>query len=682
MEKILYGIKRPGLLCIGIHIFSLVILSLILNLKEGLAEENRAYVSGCLPVELFYVETSKDAKISGELIKVFAGAKQLSARLEGKEATLTIRSETRLPIATLSGKITPRIEKSENSESYKLSLIVEIGVPQVPAGIKHESRQMIVRDEIKLKKALKSWGVTIEGTLLDTLKNDKKLTESLDEQFGGLSILKLTRPRAKEVTVYFSSTDCDELMVEFIQAQQDYLELEASIPFVQQFEVFMRTMNEVRETVYGTAEDIEGVVGDMDKVLDESQSPVAAKLKEIMEETNGLSTELTEALGRIKNTMEKEHAELLKANDKFLKPVKDVRDGLEKSAKSIKKISKAIDGIKSYMDIMQITVVARDQKPSEQLRSLNKYIGGIKDKLGPLIENIPVLGIFLKLYSMAIENIADSAEKLEMIVNKRSQMANEAGISSPYVRLNSEHERMKTERRNAFKRVEDLKNLIAGKCNEVIPATEDYSAIHAIEDAATVAKEACKRKLINIKVHSAIFKEYDRAQYNVIKTRNGLYATGISNMDDYAKRREQYKISLWIQNTLERYSNPDLNMGKEILKQIEALWKKKGGNKTLEERKIWIAIESNVMPNKSDIKKLEWKNKDRLNELDAWIEKKKEYTLAKKNLDAAKLKMDGVNRSFREYYDCMRSQIRNIAEEEGWEKSMVEIIHFDLFSRK
>ena len=664
----LFCINRSGLLCMGIHIFSLVILSLILNLKEGVAGEDRVFVSGPLTVKLYYVPPYKPLEVSGVPIEVSAGTKRLFASLEGKDAQLAIRSEVILR-AELKGVVTPMIEVIEEGRSYMIRLdMTKMQRPTKLTGqFDSQTKKEIVSDEIKVKKFLRSWSVSIGPEELAEIKETENKSEAyfFHEAFHGLARLKRVRPEEPKVEVSVTSSDCFELNVEFLNAQQDYLELEATIPFAQQFEVMTRTMLEIQDALAATGKDLGDAEGEMDKFFD--GTPLEEKLKEYIEKSRGLSQKLTESLEGIKETIKEEHEAIIEATRTFSEPLEKVKDGLGKAQKTMEKVNTAVKEINSYIATAKIMVDARNMSGPNTIKAFGDFFGEITDKLDPLLKTIPVIGVFLDIYAQAIQQIAISAEKIEEVVNDRNQLAalmratGDPWFRNPYIILNTEQERLKKKRSELFNRTQILKNKLARECRVEVPWLEEYDHYDEIEDATIMAEEVCENAFE--KVFVDLKKELDINALDRIDLNSKIDAIYKDVYIKYKKKKrkmEKQKI------TRDGYDN--LLAGyREMLARQDKLKKKQ--DLTVNERDE-LNYSLNQKINDTRRKLIFWKaNIQEFNEVK---KKLKRYEEAKKKIEGLKAKIK----------ECKRNYIKTLAKEKGWKMSTIKVIHFDLFRYK
>ncbi|MFC1814067.1 hypothetical protein ACFL03_15395 [Thermodesulfobacteriota bacterium] len=193
-----------------------------------------------------------------------------------ENAPQTVKEEVPLR-AELKGSVTIKMDVAEEGKSYRLSLNPQLSAVTLSGPFEGNTRNAIVRDEISLKKALSKWEATIEEENLSQLKEDGQIEFDIGHLFAGTALLKRQRPDPAKVLVYYRPDYCDRLEIEFLEAQQTYLELEASIPLMEQFELVTRTLDEMNDALVGTAEETTKATDEGDKVYDQSPA-IAEKL--------------------------------------------------------------------------------------------------------------------------------------------------------------------------------------------------------------------------------------------------------------------------------------------------------------------------------------------------------------------------------------------------------------------
>lgn len=591
--------------------------------------------------------------------------------------------------AELTGIVTPVIEVIEEGRSYRLKL--DLSKMQKPTKLTgpfdSKRKKEIVGDEIKVRKALRSWSKEIGPEKFEELKNkeDKTAIYYFHEAFNGLARLERRRPQEPKVEVYYSSGDCYKLHVEFLKAQQDYLELEASIPFFQQFEVLTRSMAEIQDVFSATAEGLEEVKGNIGEVTEKStiEKKIDKKIKELMGKTKGLSDGLTKSLEKIKETIKEEMDGIREATKSVIEPLKEVQEGLAKSAKTMKKISSTAKEINSYLDIIKIAVESENKSGSEQLLAFGDYFEQVSEKLGPLVKSIPVLGVFLDLYGQAIKQIAVSAKKIEERVNRDNKMAKKLRdtgspwFRDPYVKLNTAQGRLKAKKRKLFNRMETLKERLLRECHIKAPWSESYSSLDAIEDASADAEKACKRLEIDYRKHDAIKKAYVTAFKKFNKVEVNVKSASLKSKADVRAAIKIYKEVRGFHKYISKRLQPQERERRRMLKALDSL--KKLRNLTKAERNIWLALKEGRHLRIKDIKKIEEENKNRKEDIIAWKKKRKELKDAKRALKKAKADVKALHNNNGAYRNCQRKHLQRLAKDKGWNMKLVEVLHFDLF---
>lgn len=620
---------------------------------------------------------TKHIEMAGEKIEIING-----------ERYRTVIDKVNLR-AELTGSVTPVIEVIEEGRSYRLKLdLSKMKTPTKLTGpFDSKRKKEIVGDEIKVKKALRSWSKEIGPEKLEELKNKEGKSEVyyFHEAFNGLARLKLRRPKEPKVKVYYSSGDCYRLHIEFLQAQQDYLEFEAAIPFAQQFEVVTRTMTEIEDVFSATAEGLEEVKGDIGEVTEKStiEKKLEKKIKELMEKTQGLSKELANSLDKINKTIKEEMDAIREKSKSVIKPLKEVQEGLAKSAKTMKKVSSAAKEINSYLDIIKIAVESENKSGSEQLLAFGEYFEQVSEKLGPLVKSIPVLGVFLDLYGQAIVQIAVSAKKIEERVDRDNRMAKKLRdtgspwFRDPYIKLNTAQERLKKKKSKLFKRMETLKDRLLRECGDEVDWSEDYTSIEAIEDAGIEAEEVCKDLKVDPEKREAIQKTLAEARRKLRKVKNNLLKTGIKSYKDFRKTKEIYKKVKRVHRDTIKRIDPRRRERKRMVNTLESLAKLR--NLTKSEQSIWLALREGRSPRGKDIVTMRKENEERKRYLVAWSKNRKKLKEVTRRLKKAQADYDAVRNNNQEYRDCQRKHLQRRAHDKGWNMKLVEVLHFDLF---
>ncbi len=675
----------------------------------------RLSVSGELPVKVVYAD--RNAEISRQVeVKTAARKKETDCRggslvgamncvsekieaagsgekgtEEKKYRTITEKADLR---AELSGAVVPVIEVVEEGRRYRVRLDTSKmnHATELSGPFDRERKNRLVRDEIKLKKSLKAWSEEIGPDELEEMSRseDHSMEFSFAEAFDGLMLMNnRLRPREPKVVVYYTSGDCFDLNVKFIKAQSEYLELEASIPFAQQFEVVTRTMTEVEDVFASTAKDIKEVKGQFGKVLD--KSPLEAKIEEYMENADGLSETLKTSLEGFRDIIKEEREAILEAGKTFAKPAKEIQKALGSTEKSMKKVSAAAKKINGYLEIGKTIVEAENMSGPDQLKAMGKTFRLVVDKLGPLLEDIPVIGVFLDLYAQAIEQIAVSAEKIESVVLERNRTAallratGDPWFPDPYKVLNTAEERLKKERSELFGRVEKLKDRLLEECSMEVPWKEEYGYFGEIEDAGEIAEEACRDLKIDYRERQRLESELKKAYGEYAGAERALIKGGIRDEEQAARLRKLQKTEEGLGGYLMRNPRPGSRERRRMLRSLETIKTLRGGTLTKAETSIWVDLKSArgqkpAALDPDDILAMRDENKKLKKNLGAWKERQQALDDARARIDEAKAAMDSLRENNRAYKDCKKDYLRRLADEKGWDMKAVELANFDLFS--
>ncbi|MBE9532193.1 MAG: hypothetical protein IME98_05255 [Proteobacteria bacterium] len=678
---------------------------------EAKEKEWRVTTSGELPVKLIFakdnIKTERKEEIPVARKKTNCGGGGLIGAVDcvaekiegagsggtstGKKKYKTIVEYVNLR-AELSGSVTPVVKLMKDGLSYKLSLDTTNmqRPPKLTGKFDRERQTQIVQDEMKVKKALRAWWKPITLKELNELKkeDDKSITFFFNEAFDGLVLLERDRPEVPQVIVYYSSSDCFELEVEFYKAQQDYQELMATIPFAQQFEVLTRSMAEIEDALSATAEGLKGFEGEMDKVFKES--PVEAKIGEYIEETEGLSTKLTEALEGIQGTIKDEREAILKAGETYSKPLKEVKEAIGQSAETIEKAAATAKKVNKYLNIAKKALEADNMSGADTLRTFGTYFESVTEELGPLVKTIPVLGVFLDLYAQAIAQIAESVDKIEGVMHERNRLTKKLRDTGDphmtpdiYKFTNTAEERLKQTRKKLFERTQTIKDRLIRECQVEVPWSEEYSYLDAIEDAGREAERACSDLKIDYKDRNAIHKELKKAWGEYNSERGELIKSGIKSKGQAKKIRAAYKRARSIHDYISRHPRPQERERRKIIKALDALNKHRG-HLTRAEKSIWLALKStrrgkSTLIKIKDIQTIEKDNKQVKKDLLAWYGSNKKITAAKKRLEKAKADKAALRDNNTKYKDCKKDHLRRLAKDKGWNMKTVEVINFDLF---
>jgi hypothetical protein len=117
------------------------------------------------------------------------------ASISTRDTTTRTRTRTKNTTtlkATLGITITPRLEISE-SDSFKVTLNVSVGQPNIPADMKEQSKAGVKSDTGHLSKTLPDWEKNLESAEIKKLKKDGKIVLDITSAVAGLSTLELDK---------------------------------------------------------------------------------------------------------------------------------------------------------------------------------------------------------------------------------------------------------------------------------------------------------------------------------------------------------------------------------------------------------------------------------------------------------------------------------------------------------
>ena len=657
-QALVSGIRGCSLLSISRQVLALVFILSFLSTNDGLANDGKVYVQDPLAVKLFYVSS----RASGGAIDVPPETKQLHAQLKDKKVSLSIWPAIKV---TMSGTITPMVE-ALGSGMFRLTVADEISMPQFSPETPGHIKSQAARDEARLKLGLRKWQQVLSS---EDLESQPVQLADISSPFSKLTLFSLQRPKVPEFKVFWRKGTCDNLEKEFKQTQTDYIALVSSIPVLDQFEVVTRSMDEIKDALDLTAEGVSGVAANIGEVTE--LTSVNAKIDGLMEETEGLSESLTQALERVKDHVGKEHKRLLESTG-VGKPLAKVKEGLEKSSETMSKVSAAVDDLNKHVKMLERLVQTSDAEASEQLKTFEKYFGLVKEELGPLLKLIPGLGVFFDLYGQAIKQIADSAKQIEEIRDKRNRQARKVGIPEPYVKMKTARERNEAEKNKFLKKMNDLGAQIAEDCPGIDLSGPEYGTIQKIEDAQVEAEKYCEDRSQSWDDERRIRREYRLA-------RRGFRQENLdSKIDTYKQMREAQGQRIILIKKARKASTLSKRERAQINGYLEQYYTDKNLYTVYEENKIRYFNEKEEYK-KEDLevflayirtKKSELKNA--LNSISQLKENGKRFRKAKAANDA----IDKKKQNFR---SCVKNYVLELSDKEGWDRGLVELLNSRYF---
>jgi len=564
---------------------------------------------------------------------------------------------------TMSGKITPMVVDQGNGK-FLLQIESAMSIPQWSAGTPRDIIKRAAQDDVALKVGLRQWSMQLTAS---QLQKEPEQEADFSAPFSNLSLFTVRAPQPQSFKVVWRSAWCDQLEEEFRQAQTDYIAHVSSMPVLDQIELVTRTLDEIEDALSLTAE---GSTAAADKVAELTElKTVNEKLDELMDDTGGLSSALTGALEDIKTRLGKEHEKLMKSTG-IGDPLSKVQKGLEKNAKTMKQVAETIEGMNNSIKELGKLFSAADGKASDQLRAFKDYFGAVQEKLGPLIKAIPGLGVFLDLYGQAIGQIADSAERIEKIVDQRNKQARDAGIPEPYVKTKTARERAEAEKNRLEKQMNDLADRIAKECPGFDLSGQEYGEIQAIEDAKHRAHEACQDRRMNLSDEARIRREFRDAS-------RGYSAKNVTRaQDSYADMLSAYKELQNLYNKVKRNSVKTKDDRALVNNYFKSYYTDE--RRTSEyERNRGRYIGGRYT--KDDVTELGFYVDDQKRLLRQAQSKRNEEREKKARYDKAKAANDALNSNNRDYRNCVKNYIQSLAKESGWNQRLVEVLNSEVF---
>jgi hypothetical protein len=341
----------------------------------------------------------------------------------------------------------------------------------------------------------------------------------------------------------------------------------------------------------------------------------------------------------------------------------------------MKKVASTVKKLNGYIKDLEKLVKAADGEASDQLRVFNEYFGKVKDKLGPLIKMIPGLGVFLELYSQAIEQIADSVEQIEEIRDERNRQAREAGIPEPYIKTKTARERAEAEKNKLYKKMTDLGNRIAKECPGMDLSGQEYGEIQEIEDAKYEAEQACGGKDQNLIDEWRIRKEYRLAKRRFSqKALDRAESTYTRMREEQSKRKSLYEKARRAR-TFSKLSREDWA---QINEYLRLHFRGKGQDSVYERNEVRYKDRKKKY-NSEDIDALRTYINARNQDVREAFNKRNKVRESGKRYRRAKAANDALDNKIRVYRDCVRKHIKRLANEKEWNPRLVEVLNSSYF---
>ncbi len=559
----------------------------------------------------------------------------------------------------MSGRVIPTVTDQGNGQ-FLIQIKDVISMPQFSTGTPGDIKSSAARDEATLKLGLRRWSKQLT---VSELQAQPEQEVDFSSPFDQLSLFTVRAPNPQSFKVFWRSSQCDQLEEDFRQAQTDYIAHVSSMPVLDQIELVTRTMDEIEDALSLTAKGSTAVADNIAEITE--LTTVNEKFDELMEETDGLSSALTGALDDIRTRLGEEHERLMKSTG-LGDPLSKVQKGLEQNAKTMKKVATAIADMNSNIKKLGELFEVADGNASTQLRAFKDYFGAVQEKLGPLIKAIPGLGVFLDLYGQAIGQIADSAERIEKVVNERNLQARKAGIPEPYVKTKTARERAAAEKKRLENKMNDLAGRIARECPSFDLSGEEYGEIQAIEDAKYRAHDACQDKRMSLSDEARIRRDFRDAS-------RGYSARNVSDAEDnYANMLDAYKELQNMNRKVARNSVRSREERARVAKYFKLYYQDKKRISEYEDNEVryfsgrYTKDDMTVLDDY--LKGLKQRLRQTQKERNQKREKKARY-------DKAKVANDALNSNNQDYHNCVKKFVQGLARENGWDPRLVEVLN-------
>ncbi|RLE15975.1 MAG: hypothetical protein DRJ28_02680 [Actinobacteria bacterium] len=289
-----------------------------------------------------------------------------------------------------------------------------------------------------------------------------------------------------------------------------------------------------RETVDGIVEDL----GDVIEFIEETITGITEageSLEENFEELSGAIDDMNELLGT------DAFASSVEAGGEF---VEGVTGGLE----SVTNVTGEVqEGLESLADALEAVQAVDDLAGADGAAALEAFADAFElvvDRLGPLVDRIPVLGAFFRLYGAGIRNIAVSAGQMEAIVDRNQALYLDiSGGGSLYLTpeylASEELRRLQAEYDALFEEALDA----AAAEQEARGTPPAGSAFDPVKHVLYTALDRCAGLLPDY--HSPAFRKYlrakvalDSAEFNASQARGALEVVNQTGYGDAAREQQ------------------------------------------------------------------------------------------------------------------------------------------------
>ena len=147
-----------------------------------------------------------------------------------------------------------------------------------------------------------------------------------------------------------------------------------------------------------------------------SQTNAAVKeLRQVLDATGGDAEAVKEKLDEYVEGLDNLGAEIREAlEDPAVRELTEgVGEGLEQFTEALENVNEALGPLEETLDQIQNALENAGAPADQQIEALAEAFEFAVDKLGPLIERIPGLGAFFKIYAKAIKHIAVSVGQIQ-----------------------------------------------------------------------------------------------------------------------------------------------------------------------------------------------------------------------------------------------------------------------------
>ena len=270
--------------------------------------------------------------------------------------------------------------------------------------------------------------------------------------------------------------ECNRLLEEYRQKHREYLEFAGAISFAQRFDEVNEAIKMVKETMDTTEEETSSFAEKVDRV------------------------------GKLLNKVDR-------SNGKLKEFLEGVKGGLESSSNLMGEANEALDKIDTAMGILEEVISAQEASPSEVLAAFANYFEKVTDTIGPLVDGIPVLGVFLDLYIDGIRACTQSAEQIEKVVEERNRIYEHlTGREHLYIRPSTPQERQLQKKREMEEELKSLSQKLLEECGIDVTEEEEEAADPSVYDAINQAADEARRQCA----------AQDRAYYDAQKVEHDL----------------------------------------------------------------------------------------------------------------------------------------------------------------